>query len=363
MERHDTLARALQQMLCALDFGAEAPPFPSIDLAVASFAPDGEASWANVLMSREHRDGLIATIGAMAGSVTGLRFDCDLRDGALESVAWTADSDWRTLPFTPLHGSGAVRVVAPYPASVLKLMVAVGIGLAIDAGLPDWPAALEPMIVRSDNDATTELVALLHRHRLVEILNRRFADLGLHTLQLHGTTAAGGWRNADGAGVGMIHMTAWDTVRLLWLLDAQAPPPPWLPAGTTAAPLLQPATRDHLRAVLQRQQLDEVLSSGALRGLPDWVPGLPDAPLFAHKTGSTDTYAADAGIVQGPGSPPLHYIVAVFTSLGRRHAPHARCATTWRLPALGAALHRRLAADALQRAGDLDAPRSLKEAP
>jgi len=31
-------------------------------------------------------------------------------------------------------------------------------------------------------------------------------------------------------------------------------------------------------------------------------------------------------------------IDAVLTSLGRRHAPHERCATTWRLPALGAAV-------------------------
>jgi len=89
--------------------------------------------------------------------------------------------------------------------------------------------------------------------------------------------------------------------------------------------------------VLRRQQLDQVLSSGALRGLPGWVPGLPDAPAFAHKTGNTDNYASDAGIVQ-LGS--THYIVALLTNLGRRYAAHPGCATTWRLPALGAAIHR-----------------------
>jgi hypothetical protein len=59
--------------------------------------------------------------------------------------------------------------------------------------------------------------------------------------------------------------------------------------------------------------------------------------VFAHKTGNTDNYASDAGIVR---SGDTHYIVALLSSLGKRYAPHERCATTWRLPALGAAVHR-----------------------
>jgi beta-lactamase class A len=231
------------------------------------------------------------------------------------------------------HPAPARRFVAPYPASLLKLMVAVGVGLAVERGACAWPAALEPMIVASDNDATTELVALLHRFELLPALNARFAELGLHTLQVNRTTAAGGWRNADGAGVGQIHMTAWDTVRLLWLLDGDAPPAPWLPAD---AALLRPATCAHLCGVLSRQQRDEVLSSGSLQGAPGWVAGLPDAPAFAHKTGSTANYVSDAGIVRAAG---LHYLVAMTSNLGQRYAPHERCATTWRMPALGAAVH------------------------
>ncbi len=213
-------------------------------------------------------------------------------------------------------------------------MVAVGVGMAVDAGRCPWPVELEPMITLSDNTATDACVALLHRTQMIAPLNQRLAELGLSTLQLHGTTPGGGWRNADGAGVGRIHMTAWDTVRLLWLLDADAPAAPWLPPGTA---LLQPSTRDHLRAVLARQQLDHILSSGSLRAVPGWVAGLPDAPLFAHKTGSTDNYASDAGIVRVGHT---HYIVALISSLGKRYAPDARCATSWRLPALGAAVHR-----------------------
>ena len=340
------LAAALIQAVQARDFGSTpdawrsgqaVDAFPSIDLAVVSFgipgAPARPPLFANVLFSREHPQGRVAEINAQAGAVQNIRFDADQRDSTLESPAWLPGADWSRMRWTHLHGDGPHRFVAPYPASLLKLMVAVGVGLAVDAGKTAWPDELEAMIVVSDNDATDACVALLHRCGMVARLNQRFQALGLHTLQLNGTTARGGWRNADGAGVGQIHMTAWDTVRLLWLLNADAPPAPWLPLHTT---LLQPATCARLRAVLSRQQLDEILSSGARRGLPGWVPGLSDAPAFAHKTGTTINYASDAGIVRTGG---CHYLVAVLTSLGRRYAPHESCATTWKLPALGAAVH------------------------
>jgi Beta-lactamase enzyme family len=359
MSSHNSLATALLSAVRALDFGgtldktrvingqpAAVRHFPSIDLAVLRFAPGANPLWANVLFSREHPQGLAARINARAGAVQGIRFDADQRDAASTSVAWLTDSDWAQLSWRPLsvqHAQGT-RVVAPYPASLLKLMVAVGIGLAVDAKQISWASiekTLEQMIVVSSNEATTELVAVLHAQGWLSssaapadsALNRRFAALGLSTLQINSTQKDGGWLNGSGAGVGQIHMTAWDTVRLLWLLDDQAPPAPWLPAKTT---LLQPTTRELLRAVLQRQQLDEILSSGAIRDVPGWVPGLPDAPAFAHKTGTTENYASDAGIVRSGNT---HYIVAVLTNLGERYAPDERCATTWRLPALGGRIH------------------------
>ncbi|MBK9682827.1 MAG: serine hydrolase [Betaproteobacteria bacterium] len=351
---HESLALALLDAVRAQDFGATpdawrggagVAAFPSIDLAVADFAPAGGPRWANVLFSREFPSGLVAAIGSDAGAVHGLRFDADQQNAHHESVAWRPGADWSRVGWTPIDAARAAapqRFVAPYPASLLKLMVAVGVGLAVQRGLGEWPSALEPMVTVSDNGATDDCVALLHRVGLLtpgrdHALNTTFSAWGLGTLQVNDTTPRGGWRNADGAGVGHIHMTAWDTVRLLWLLDPRAPPAPWLPAGT---PTLQPATQERLHAVLSRQQRDEVLSSGRLRGLPGWVPGLPDAPAFAHKTGSTDNYAADAGIVTSGGR---HYAVAVLTSLGRRFAPHEGCATTWRLPALGAAIDALLA--------------------
>ena len=320
----------------ALQGGAAVGVHPSLDLALAAFPRGGAPLWANVLFSREHPQGLGAGIDGRAGAARGVRFEGDITDARGDSIAWLPGADWARLRFAPLARAepGAPRFVAPYPASLLKLMVAVGVGLAVDRGLAGWPAALEPMITVSDNDATDECVRLLHRTGVIGGLNADFAALGLATLQLNDTTPAGGWRNRDGSGVGHIHMTAWDTVRLLWLLDAEAPPAPWLPPGTA---MLSPRTRDHLRGLLARQQLDHVLSSGTLKGLPGWVPGLPDAPAFAHKTGNTQNYSADAGIVKHAGT---HYIVALLSSLGSRYAPDPRCATPWRLPMLGAALHR-----------------------
>ena len=338
------LALALRTAILAQDFAStpdawqrDAPLglHPSIDLALAVFPPAGPPRCANVLFSREHPQGLVADVGDDAGAVRNVQFLCDLQDRRGESIAWLPGADWSQLAFPVLAGSGPHRVVAPYPASLLKLMVAFGVALAVDRGLCGWPAALEPMIVVSDNRSTDACVALLHRCGAIDLLHQACTERGLATLQLNDTTPAGGWRNADGAGVGHIHMTAWDSVRLLWLIDAAAPPPPWLPPGLP--PLLQPATAARLHDVLRRQQIDETLSSGTLRHLPGWVAGLPDAPDFAHKTGNTDNYASDAGIVQHRRT---HYIVAVLTSLGRRYAPVAAASTTWRLPALGAAVHR-----------------------
>ena len=333
--------------------GAPVEAFPSIDLAVMRFAGGGRSALAaNVLFSREFPQGVVARFGAAGGGfgpVANLRFDADVRDAAGASVAWQPGADWARIAFPPLWAppglaAGAPRFVAPYPASLLKLMVAVGLGLAVDAGRLGWAEVLPeltPMVTVSDNDATDRAVALLHRAGMVDTLNRTLQQAwGLPTLQLHRTTPQGGWRNGDGAGVGHIHMTAWDTVRLLWLVDPHAPPAPWLAPGTA---VLTQATKQRLQAALAAQKLDEILSSGALRGLPGWQPGLPDAPVFAHKTGTTENYASDAGIVAAPGG--LHYAVAVLSNLGSRYRPRfvgaddERAATTWKLPALGAAVH------------------------
>ncbi|PTT86815.1 hypothetical protein DBR42_12950, partial [Pelomonas sp. HMWF004] len=198
--------------------------------------------------------------------------------------------------------------MSPYPASLLKLMVAVGVGRLVDVGRSDWalpltygrqtrPVAdwLHDMITVSSNDATSALVQHLHARGAIQrkggvevhnALHDLFATEGLPGLRLANTQPDGGWGNGAGSGVGQIQMTAWDALRLLWRLDADAPAPPWLPAG---APPLLGASLAPIRRALEAQQRHEILSSGSLTQLPGWVPGIP--ARFAHKTGNTENYS------------------------------------------------------------------------
>lgn len=387
------LAQALLEAVRAQGFeqtadgrlgGAPVEQHPSIDLAVAAFPAGGPPVFANVLFSREHPQGLVAEIGADAGAVRNIAFQADQQDAQGNSIAWLPGSDWSALRWTPLTGSGPHRFVAPYPASLLKLMVLIGVARLVDQGRSAWSRPLRyqaqerpvgdwafDMTAISSNTATSALVAHLHvcgalapaRHELHQL----FESLGLLGLRLARTRPDGGWGNGAGSGVGQLQMTAWDTLRLLWLIDPDAPPPPWLPAGQ--APLLG-ASRVHVLHCLREQGLHEILSSGLLAGVPGWVPGLParlperwvqadgsarlaedlvfpgelrwqrqhDMLEFAHKTGNTENYSANAGIVRGLGPARRHYLIALTSNLGSRYAPDPRCATTWRLPALGAAI-------------------------
>ena len=392
------LTQALLQAIRAQHFeatsdamrgGAPVAHFPSIDLALIAFPPHAPPVFANVLFSREHPQGLVAEIAPEAGAVRNIAYLADRTDAQGRSDAWLPDADWSRLPFTPLAGHGPRRFVAPYPASLVKLMVAVAVARQVDAGACTWdtPAPFggrtrrvadwaEDMTVFSCNDSTSALVALLHTQRAIvreadretrNDLHDAFNAQGLRTLRLADTRTDGGWGNAVGAGVGHLQMTAWDSARLLWLLDADAPPAPWLAPGTPV--LVSDASRSRIRAWLDDQALHEILSSTALAGVPGWVPGLPAAlpprwigadggmkagdatyppdvrpasqaaeVRFAHKTGTTENYASDAGIVRGIAPRARHYIVAMTSNLGTRYAPGEPCATTWRLPALGAAI-------------------------
>jgi hypothetical protein len=387
---HDQLAHLLLSAVRAQRFeltadamrgGAPLAHFPSIDLALIVFPHQAPPVWANVLFSREHPQGVIADIGSDAGPVRNIRFEADLRDDHQRSVAWLPEADWQRLHFPPLWGRGPHRFVAPYPASLAKLLVAVGVARLVDQHGCAWDEPLEYMgVVRSvaerseemisvsGNNATSALVALLHRHGMLrpagDTLHDALALNGLPTLRFSNTRPDGGWGNAAGAGVGQLQMTAWDSARLLWLLDADAPAAPWVAPGMP--PLVSRDSLRRLRQWLEAQALHEVLSSTALAGEPGWVAGLPAklpprwidadgavnaggfrfAPdvrpassaatlRFAHKTGTTENYASDAGIVRGVGpSRHCHYVMALCSNLGTRYAPTANCATTWRIPAL-----------------------------
>jgi len=333
--------------------GAPVGQHPSIDLAVAAFPADGAAPlFANVLFSREHPQGLVAAIGAHAGAVENIRYLADRQDAEGNSLAWRPGVDWHQVDWQPLAGNGPDRFVAPYPASLLKLMVLVAVARLVDQGRSAWDAPLASggrtrpvgdwafdMIAISCNDATSVLVALLHASGAIaaDEIHRLFESQGLTTLRFANTRPDGGWRNADGAGVGNIQMSAWDTVRLLWLLDPDAPPAPWLAPGT---PPLLGGSLAHVLACLRGQKLHHVLSSRSLLGAPGWVEGIPGELEFAHKTGSTENYASDAGIVRGIAPQARrHYLIALTSNLGSRYAPAGLgCVTSWRVPALGAAV-------------------------
>lgn len=346
-QRFETTADSLQG-------GAPLGWHPSIDLAVAVFPRQGPPVGADVLFSREHPGGLTASFDGRCGAVANIGFHADVRDAAGDSYAWLPGADWSRIAFPAWFGHGP-RFVAPYPASLLKTMVAVGVGRLVDQGRSEWalplaykgetrPVAdwLFDMITVSSNEATSALVAHLHERGAIvreggrEVRNELhalFEAEGLPGLRLANTQPDGGWGNGAGSGVGQIQMTAWDALRLMWRLDADAPPPPWLPEGTP--PIVSASSRAVIRRALDAQRLNEILSSSALTRLPGWVEGIP--ARFAHKTGTTQNYASDAGIVHGDGG--LHYLIAVTTSLGSRYRPHPEASTTWRLPALGAAVH------------------------
>jgi len=340
--------------------GAPVDAHPSIDLAVARFEPGAAPVWANVLFSRDYPQGFVATIGADASAVSDVSFLADLLDAEYESPAWQPGADWSALPFKPFFGNGPRRFVSPYPGSLIKTMVLVGVARAVDAGRTSWDRLLTEsgksgdmrplrdwaldMTAISCNRATDVLIAHLHALGVLDDethgpheLHRLFASRGLPGLRLARTRPDGGWRNYAGAGVGQLQMTAWDALRLFWLIDPDAPPPPWLPIGR--APLLE-GSREFVMHCLRSQRLNQVLSSGALRELPGWRPGIPDGDAcYAHKTGNTENYCSDAGIVRiKDGTRSRHYLVAVTTNLGSRYAPHPDALTTWKLPSLGAAI-------------------------
>ncbi|MBL9206524.1 MAG: serine hydrolase [Opitutaceae bacterium] len=376
--------------------GAPVEVFPTLDLAVIAFPEQGEPVGANVLFSRDLAGGLVAQPAPGFGRVTNVHYLADQCDAKGDSADWLPGANWDAMTWSTLAGQPPLpRFVAPYPASLIKLMVLVGVAREIDAGHATWDGAwahagetrrvvdwADAMIVVSNNAATTALVALLHHTgavvrddagEKVNRVNTAFEQYGLPTLQLSHTRPNGGWMNRDGAGLGALQMTAWDTVRLLWLLDAEAPRAPWVTSDQP--PLLSPASRDQVRRLLGDQALHEVLSSTVLAGVPGWQPGLPARlperwitptgsvstgdhtfpgdvrPVnaetevrFAHKTGTTENFLSDAGIVTGLPPARRHYLIALTSNLGTRYAATTPGATTWRIPQLGAAIDRYLKA-------------------
>lgn len=386
---------------------------PNVDVAVIQLDTRGRVvACANVLLSRDYPDGVIVpvTMDSGAAAVRFRRWDIDRWNGGkfvAESNAPVELKGWTNNPpltaaddIVPGREDAKHQFMAPYPASLFKVLVAFQTMRMVDAGmvsldstyaytlpgkpdearpLRDW---LDPMITVSDNHATRALLQMLHKHGRMEVLNRELSELGLGTLQVNGTRAEDGY----GWQVGGIHMTAFDTARLFLLIEG---PPGELwkrPDGAVVtADYLSLKSRAYLKRLLLEQGLNEALSTANLAGVPNVRPGIPSKiaerwinptngivnahginygvdvrasnaraeVTFAHKTGLTYNYASDAGIVNSlPGQPFRRYIIAFLGNVGYRYTdevfagrtrgPYADDVSpisyTQRVPALGKAL-------------------------
>ncbi|GAA3839522.1 hypothetical protein GCM10022243_02380 [Saccharothrix violaceirubra] len=332
---------------------------PNLDVAVIALDDAARPVAAlDVLLSGDHPEGVVVPVDPATLSNGRVRY------------RWWDDAEWDAdgrgdRDVLPGREGTPFDFTSPYPASVLKLMVAFGVLRLVDAGVVAFdtryrylPAEessmcggertatvrryLDEMITMSRNQSTCALLKLLHDRDAVDGLNRTFAGLGLTTLMITGTDpgTGGHWMGSN--------MGALDTAKLL-VLVAGGPDVLWTTeAGVpVTADVLSPASREFLRGRLAEQGHNEMLSTTNWCGLlapgipqrtpPRWVNPLTgrvtvgdarydrdvrpcDAAAevtFAHKTGWTDTTGADAGIVRSlPGKPRRHYVVAVFGNLG-----------------------------------------------
>ena len=386
---------------------------PNVDVAVIQLDAEGRAvACANVLLSRDYPNGLVVPVDVNTGasSVQFRRWEIERWNGGtfaagtnqqLTTKGWTnnpplTDAD----DMVPGRTNAPHQFMAPYPASLFKLLVAFHVMRMVDAGaltldtpftystpttknetraIRDW---LDPMITVSDNHATHALLQLLHKREHIDVMNREFRELGLGTLQVNSTRASDGY----GWQTDRIHMTAFDTALLLWLIEGPAGELWRAPDGkAVTAKFLSDSSRAFLKKLLLEQGLNEALSTANLAGAPNVRPGIPSliAPrwinatngivevhginfgvdvrtsnakaevTYAHKSGLTYNYASDAGIVMSlPGKPFRRYIIAFFSNTGYRYTdevfadrtrgPYADAASpisyTQRIPAMAKAI-------------------------
>ncbi|MEI9866299.1 MAG: serine hydrolase [Limisphaerales bacterium] len=386
---------------------------PNVNVAVMQLDAEGRmVDRACVLLSRDYPAGLVVPLDKNSGasSVRFLRWDIERSDGGtfasddghqLTTKGWTNDPSLTAADdIMPGRMNAPYQFMAPYPASLFKIMVVFHVMRMINAGkfaldteynyevkgakpdlrkIRDW---LDSMITISDNHATSALLKMLHDKNEIEPLNREFRELNLGTLQINATSAADG----RGWSPGQIHMTAFDVARLFWIIDG-GPGELWLGADDqpVTAKLLSNSSRTYLKKLLSDQAFNDALTTANFPGAPNVRPGIPSRVAerwinptnghvivdgedfgvdiraansraevnFAHKTGLTFNYGSDAGIVTSlPGQPFRHYIIAFLANLGNRYADEVFASRTnfpafdkvgpivytQRIPALGKAI-------------------------
>ncbi|MET9019934.1 serine hydrolase [Actinopolymorpha sp. NPDC004070] len=215
-----------------VDHGVRNRRTPVVDVAVIELGPDGRpTAVADVVLSKDYPRGSVVPVDDHLET-------SEMRWRRWNTEEWEAGSPG-SVDVVPGRENASMEAMSPYPASVLKLMVAFGILRLVDRGVleldetvryrPAYSTSgcggpgqaqlhtwLDRMITVSDNRATCVLVKKLHDLGEVKRLNATFQDLGLHTLQIRGTNPATG-----GEWVGM-SMTALDTARLLLIVADSA---------------------------------------------------------------------------------------------------------------------------------------------
>jgi beta-lactamase family protein len=353
---------------------------PNIDLAVIALDRSGRPrAAADVLFSRDYPDGVGVEIGDDLGTdaVRWRRWSPDRWNGGTFSEtdgSQTTTVGWKDNPgltdaddIVPGRDKAPVEFMSPYPASTFKLMVAFHTLRLVDRGRidldrdytyspPDGSTMirstrelLDKMITESDNDSAKALLKQLHDLGEVDALNQSLHDLGLGTLQVNGTDPATGakW------GIGQITMTSLDTARLLLLINGGRGVLWRTPAGkpVRANDVLSRDSRAIFLGMLADQGWNDILTTSnwcgrsyPAQGMPSlvadrWVdPGTGTVTVadkafgqdvrpcndraevsFAHKTGFTYNYLADAGIVRSFAGPRGDYIVVMMSNLGYRY--------------------------------------------
>jgi hypothetical protein len=358
---------------------------PTLDAAVLELDDAGRVvAVANAVLSRDVPGGAVVEVGAdlAARSVRWHRWDEQRWSGA---TAW--DAPWPAGDLLAPAPAATLDVMSPYPGTLFALVVAVQTLRLADAGTLDLDAPysyrlggdrtcldesfsatattrtlLDRAVTSGDHAATCMLLAQLHERDAVGTMNDWLQQVGLRTIHVDDTDPVTGGRWTPGR----ITMTALDTARLL-LLVRGASGPLWDDAdGRPVRPddVLAAPSRALLLRLLGEQGFDEALSTTNWCGRDDVPRGIPQAVAprwvdpahgtvtvggvpygqdvrpcnaaaevtFAHKTATTYTFGADAGIVEAlPGERSRHYVVAVLGTLGSRFAD-PRFATSPTLP-------------------------------
>jgi hypothetical protein len=342
---------------------------PQVDATVLELDEAGQIiSSGTVLMSPRYPHGLVLPVNEAftTDQVRWTRWD---------DHSWYGNDGDGSVDVIPGRETAPIHFMLPYPASVMKLMIAYGVLRLVDQAVvsiedkyyyrPEYTPStaawasicgnessgsirdyLDAMLTWSSNAASCAMIKLLWDYDAIDVLNQEFEGLHLRTLRLAGADplTGGDWSKA-------ITMSSLDTAKLLALING-AVNPLWIaPGGGFATPVLSDASRSFLIEKLGQQGWNWMLSTANYGNAIYPASGIPHAVdrrwivndgtvtvdnvcfghnvlaanqaaevTFAHKPGWMPSGGGDAGIVHSlPGHKYRHYVVAVFTNLGNRY--------------------------------------------